>query len=68
MAMKLEEISNSNLYFAHEQWSSGMAQFLAVSEFVQPRDGETVERKRIRFAQWVMLRLQERSSQSERHV
>ncbi len=48
--MKLENISLPSLYFAHERdivVRNGT--ILAVSEFVQPRDGETVERRMIRF-------------------
>ena len=48
--MKAEEIPIPSLYFAHErEVVIRNGTILAVSEFVQPRDGETVERKRIRF-------------------
>ncbi len=48
--IKSEQIELPNLYFAHEREvviRSGA--ILAVSEFVQPRDGEKVEVKRVRF-------------------
>ena len=48
--MKLEGIELPSLYYAHEREvvvRNGV--ILAVSEFVQPRDGETVELKKIRF-------------------
>ncbi|MDQ8185231.1 sulfate adenylyltransferase subunit CysD [Pelagicoccus sp. SDUM812002] len=48
--MKAESIELPSLYYAHERdivVRNGT--ILAVSEFVQPRDGETVERKQIRF-------------------
>lgn len=50
MYMKREGIVLPSLYYAHERdvvVRNGT--ILAVSEFVQPRDGETVERKTIRF-------------------
>lgn len=48
--IKAEEIPIPSLYFAHErEVVIRNGTILAVSEFVQPRDGETVERKRIRF-------------------
>jgi sulfate adenylyltransferase subunit 2 len=45
-----EDIPLPSLYFADRRecvWRDGT--FLALSEFVQPRDGETVERRSIRF-------------------
>ncbi len=48
--MKYENIELPSLYYAHERdvvVRNGT--ILAVSEFVQPRDGETVEKKQIRF-------------------
>src|SRR5690606_12115541 len=48
--LKHEGIDLPSLYYAHERdivVRNGT--ILAVSEFVQPRDGETVERRRIRF-------------------
>ncbi len=48
--MKAENIELPSLYYAHERdvvVRNGT--ILAVSEFVQPRDGETVEKKQIRF-------------------
>ena len=48
--MKLENIALPSLYFAHERdivVRNGT--ILAVSEFVQPREGETVEKRLIRF-------------------
>jgi len=50
MYMKQEGIELPSLYYAHEREivvRNGV--ILAVSEFVTPRDGETVERKVIRF-------------------
>lgn len=50
MYMKRENIKLPSLYYAHERdvvIRNGT--ILAVSEFVEPRDGETVERKMIRF-------------------
>jgi len=50
MYMHQEGIDLPSLYYAHERDTvirNGV--ILAVSEFVQPRDGETVERKMIRF-------------------
>ena len=48
--IKAEEIPIPSLYFAHErEVVIRNGTILAVSEFVQPRDEETVERKRIRF-------------------
>ncbi|MEN8756722.1 MAG: sulfate adenylyltransferase subunit CysD [Akkermansiaceae bacterium] len=50
MYMKREGIELPSLYYAHERdcvTRNGV--ILAVSEFVQPRDGETVEHKKIRF-------------------
>jgi len=48
--MKAEDIQLPSLYYAHERdvvIRNGT--ILAVSEFVQPRDGEKVEKRRIRF-------------------
>lgn len=48
--IKAESIELPNLYFAHEREvviRGGV--ILAVSEFVEPREGETVERRTIRF-------------------
>ena len=48
--IKLENIPLPSLYFAHEREvvvRNGV--ILAVSEFVHPRDGETVETRQIRF-------------------
>ena len=48
--LKLENIPLPSLYFAHERdvvIRNGT--ILAVSEFVEPRDGETVEKRMIRF-------------------
>lgn len=48
--MKYENIELPSLYYAHERdvvVRNGT--ILAVSEFVTPRDGETVEKKQIRF-------------------
>ncbi|MDQ8179705.1 sulfate adenylyltransferase subunit CysD [Pelagicoccus sp. SDUM812005] len=48
--MKAENIELPSLYYSHERdvvIRNGT--ILAVSEFVQPRDGEKVEKKRIRF-------------------
>lgn len=48
--MKLEEIDLPSLYFAHEREIVVRNRtILAVSEFVQPREGETVEKCLIRF-------------------
>jgi len=50
MYMHQEGIELPSLYYAHERevvTRNGV--ILAVSEFVQPRDGETVETKKIRF-------------------
>ena len=48
--MKLEEIDLPSLYFAHEREIVVRNRtILAVSEFVQPREGETVEKRLIRF-------------------
>ena len=50
MYIQRENIELPMLYFAHERdviERNGI--ILAVSEFVQPREGETVENKRIRF-------------------
>lgn len=50
MYMQREGIELPSLYYAHERECvvrNGV--ILAVSEFVQPRDGETVEKKWIRF-------------------
>ena len=50
MYMKREGIELPSLYYAHERdcvTRNGV--ILAVSEFVQPREGETVEHKKIRF-------------------
>lgn len=48
--MKYENIELPSLYYAHErEVVVRNGTILAVSEFVQPRDGETVERKMIRF-------------------
>lgn len=50
MYMKREGIELPSLYFAHRRETvSRNGAILAVSEFVQPRDGETVELKTIRF-------------------
>ncbi len=48
--IKLEEISLPSLYFAHErEVVTRKGVLLAVSEFVEPREGETVDVKKIRF-------------------
>ncbi len=48
--MKLEEIDLPSLYFAHEREIVVRNRtILAVSKFVQPREGETVEKRLIRF-------------------
>lgn len=48
--MKAEGIELPSLYYAHErEVVVRNGTILAVSEFVEPRDGETVEVKRIRF-------------------
>ncbi len=48
--MKAEGIELPSLYYAHERdIVTRNGTILAVSEFVQPREGEVVERKRIRF-------------------
>lgn len=48
--MKAEGIELPSLYYAHErEVVTRNGTILAVSEFVQPRDGEQVEVKRIRF-------------------
>ncbi len=48
--MKQEDIPLPSLYFAHErEVVVRNGTILAVSEFVQPRDGETVETRQIRF-------------------
>lgn len=48
--MKHENIVLPSLYYAHErEIVRRNGTILAVSEFVQPRDGEVVEKKRIRF-------------------
>ena len=50
MYMHQEGIDLPSLYYAHERDTlTRNGVILAVSEFVQPRDGETVERKMIRF-------------------
>lgn len=50
MYMKQEGIELPSLYYAHErECITRNGVILAVSEFVQPRDGETVETKKIRF-------------------
>jgi sulfate adenylyltransferase subunit 2 len=50
MYMKKEGIVLPSLYYAHERDTiTRNGTILAVSEFVQPRDGEVVERKQIRF-------------------
>ena len=50
MYIKRENIPLPSLYFAHERdVLERNGAILAVGEFVQPREGETVERKRIRF-------------------
>ena len=50
MYIKRENIPLPSLYFAHErEVLERNGAILAVGEFVEPRDGETVERKRIRF-------------------
>lgn len=48
--MKAENIVLPSLYYAHErEVVIRNGTILAVSEFVQPRDGEVVEKKQIRF-------------------
>ncbi len=48
--MKRENIDLPSLYYAHDrEVVVRNGTILAVSEFVQPRDGETAETKRIRF-------------------
>ncbi|MFM1557670.1 MAG: sulfate adenylyltransferase subunit CysD [Roseibacillus sp.] len=50
MYMRQEKIELPSLYYAHERETvTRNNTILAVSEFVQPREGETVERKMIRF-------------------
>jgi sulfate adenylyltransferase subunit 2 len=50
MYIKRENIPLPSLYFAHERdVLERNGSILALGEFVQPREGETVERKRIRF-------------------
>jgi sulfate adenylyltransferase subunit 2 len=50
MYMHREGISLPSLYYAHERDTvTRNGTILAVSEFVEPREGETVERKMIRF-------------------
>jgi len=50
MYIKRENIPLPSLYFAHERdVLERNGAILALGEFVQPREGETVERKRIRF-------------------
>ena len=50
MYMKQEGIGLPSLYYAHERDTiTRNGVILAVSEFVQPREGEIVERKMIRF-------------------
>ncbi|NNC90700.1 MAG: sulfate adenylyltransferase subunit CysD [Akkermansiaceae bacterium] len=50
MYMKREKIQLPSLYYAHERDTvTRNGTILAVSEFVHPRDGETVEKKMIRF-------------------
>ena len=50
MYMHREGIQLPSLYYAHERDTvTRNGTILAVSEFVQPRDGEPVERKMIRF-------------------
>lgn len=50
MYIKRENIPLPSLYFAHErEVLERNGAILAVGEFVEPRDGEIVERKRIRF-------------------
>ncbi len=50
MYMKQEGIELPSLYYAHERETvTRNGVILAVSEFVIPREGETVERKMIRF-------------------
>jgi len=48
--LKRENIELPELYYAHErEIIVRNSTILAISEFVQPRDGETVEKKQIRF-------------------
>lgn len=50
MYIKREGIVLPSLYYAHERETvTRNGTILAVSEFVQPREGETVEKKMIRF-------------------
>ncbi|MDB4310013.1 sulfate adenylyltransferase subunit 2, partial [Akkermansiaceae bacterium] len=50
MYMKQEGIELPSLYYAHQRDTvTRNGVILAVSEFVQPRDGETIESKMIRF-------------------
>jgi sulfate adenylyltransferase subunit 2 len=50
MYMHREGIELPSLYYAHERDTvTRNGTILAVSEFVEPREGETVERKSIRF-------------------
>ncbi len=50
MYLKREEIPLPSLYYAHDRDTVVRnGTILAVSEFVDPRDGETVERRTIRF-------------------
>ena len=48
--MKRENIPLPSLYFAHErEVVIRNGTILAVSEFVQPREGEAIETRRVRF-------------------
>jgi len=50
MYMKQEGIELPSLYYAHQRDTiTRNGVILAVSEFVQPREGEVVENKMIRF-------------------
>ena len=50
MYMQQEDIELPSLYYAHERETvTRNGTILAVSEFVEPREGETVEKKEIRF-------------------
>ncbi|MGC6426482.1 MAG: sulfate adenylyltransferase subunit CysD [Akkermansiaceae bacterium] len=50
MYMKQEGIELPSLYYAHERETvTRNGVILAVSEFVEPRDGEVIEKKQIRF-------------------
>ena len=50
--IKREEIELPSLYYAHERevfQQQGMEMYLAVTDFLEPRQGEKVEKKVVRF-------------------